>query len=213
MARPARGTGTPARLPDGASLYVANHPCRTEHACPYSLVMRDRRRGFASLERQANFDAVTDHARRCSKIEVPFPWDQIATDLLILGVNLVYRPIVQALVFWLGTQPQPAIQMVFHLLPPSPRAPCRLIARRPHEKRDVGLRDGETGRIDRRGERRFDQPPHEPSAEFWPLKAQRRLQARLEKSLALRWVEPRPALHRGLEQITRHLATLSTWRR
>jgi hypothetical protein len=73
---------------------------------------------------------------------------------------------------------------------------------RTQEKGDVGLRNGEAGRIDRRGERGFDQPPHEPFAEFLPLKAQRRLQTRLEKPLALRWVEPRPALHRGLEQIS-----------
>ncbi|WFT93188.1 hypothetical protein QA633_33460 [Bradyrhizobium barranii] len=43
-------------------------------------------------------------------------------------------------------------------------------------------------------------------AELLPLKAQRRPQARLEKPFALGWVEPRPAPHRCLEQITRHLA-------
>jgi hypothetical protein len=79
--------------------------------------------------------------------------------------------------------------------------------RRSHEKRNVGLRNGEAGRIDRRGERGFDQPPHEPSPEFLPFEAQCCPQASLEKPFALRWVEPRPALHRGLEQITRHLAT------
>jgi hypothetical protein len=57
----------------------------------------------------------------------------------------------------------------------------RCFARRPHEKRDVSLRNGEAGRIDRRGERGFAYSPQEPSAEFLPLKAQRRLQARLEK--------------------------------
>ena len=56
------------------------------------------------------------------------------------------------------------------------RRPLRFIARRSHEKRDVDLRDGEADRIDRRGERGFDQPPHEPFAEFLPLKAQRGLQ-------------------------------------
>jgi hypothetical protein len=55
-------------------------------------------------------------------------------------------------------------------------------ARRPHEKRNVGLRNCEAGRIDWRGERGFAYPPQEPSAEFWPLKAQRRLEARLEKT-------------------------------
>ena len=49
-------------------------------------------------------------------------------------------------------------------------------ARRPHEKRNVGLRNCEAGRIDRRGERGFVEPPQEPIAEFLPLKAQRRLQ-------------------------------------
>jgi hypothetical protein len=35
------------------------------------------------------------------------------------------------------------------------------------------------------------------------------LQARLEKPLALRWVEPRPALHRGLKHIDApHFASL-----
>ena len=84
---------------------------------------------------------------------------------------------------------------------------ARCFARRSREKRDVGLRDCEAGRIDRRGERGFDQPPHQPFAEFLPLQAQCRLQAGLEKPLALRWVEPVPASHRGLEQITRDLAT------
>ena len=84
----------------------------------------------------------------------------------------------------------------------------RCFARRPHEKRNVGLRDCEAGRIDRRGERGFVEPPQEPIAEFLPVKAQRRLQARLEKPLALRWVEPRPPLHRGFKQISAsHLAT------
>jgi len=85
---------------------------------------------------------------------------------------------------------------------------ARCFARRSHEKRDVGLRNGEAGRIDRRGERGFVEPPHEPSAEFLPLKAQRRPQARLEKPLALAIIEPRPALHRGVKQINAsHLAS------
>ncbi|MGM4875759.1 hypothetical protein AB7645_31530 [Bradyrhizobium sp. 956_D2_N1_5] len=82
----------------------------------------------------------------------------------------------------------------------------RCFARRSHEKLDVGLRDGEAGQIDWRGERGFDQPPHEPSAEFLPLKPERRPQARLEKPLALAIIEPRPTAHGSLEQITRHLA-------
>jgi hypothetical protein len=59
------------------------------------------------------------------------------------------------------------------------------------------------------GERGFVDPPQEPSAEFLPVKPQRRLQARLEKPIALRWVEPRPTLHRGLKQINApHFACL-----
>src|SRR6478609_673759 len=82
-------------------------------------------------------------------------------------------------------------------------------ARRPHKKRDVGLRNGEAGRIDRRGERGFVNPPQEPGAEFLPLKPQRRLQARLEKPLTLRWGEPRPASQRRLNQINApHFACL-----
>jgi hypothetical protein len=80
-------------------------------------------------------------------------------------------------------------------------------AGRPHEKRNVGLRNCEAGRIDRRGERGFAYSPQEPSTEFLPLKAQRRLQPRLEKPVPLLRGEPRPALHRGLKQISvPHLA-------
>jgi hypothetical protein len=55
----------------------------------------------------------------------------------------------------------------------------------------------------------FDQPPQEPSTEFLPLKAQRRPQERFGKPLALAIIEPRPRVHRALEQriSTRHLAT------
>jgi hypothetical protein len=60
---------------------------------------------------------------------------------------------------------------------------------------------------DRPARRGFDQPPHEPLAEFLPLKPQRRPQECFGKSLALTIIEPVPALHRGLEQITRHFAT------
>ena len=78
----------------------------------------------------------------------------------------------------------------------------RCFARRPHEKRDVGIRNAEAGRIDRRGERWFAYPPPEPFAEFPPLKPQGRPQERFGKPLALTIIEPRPTLHRGLEQIT-----------
>jgi hypothetical protein len=77
---------------------------------------------------------------------------------------------------------------------------CRF-ARRPRETRDVGLRDCEAGRIDRRGERRFAEPPHQPSAELLPLKAQRRPQERFGKPLALQCVEPLPSLQSCRNQI------------
>jgi hypothetical protein len=73
----------------------------------------------------------------------------------------------------------------------------------------IGIRNCKARRIDRSGERRGPDPPQEPSAELARLEPQRRLQARLEKPLALRWVEARPALHRGLKQIDApHLACL-----
>jgi hypothetical protein len=66
----------------------------------------------------------------------------------------------------------------------------------------------ETGQIDWRGEWGFADPPQQPFGEFPPLKPQRRPQARLKKPFALLRVEPRPALHRALEQIIApHLAT------
>jgi hypothetical protein len=45
------------------------------------------------------------------------------------------------------------------------------------------------------------EPPPKPSSQLKPVEPQRRLQERLEKPLALRCVEPRPALHRRLSQI------------
>jgi hypothetical protein len=86
----------------------------------------------------------------------------------------------------------------------------RFIRRRPHQQRDVGLRNGEAERINRRGKRRFAHPPPEPFAEFPPLKAQCRPYARLEKPFTLRRGEARPSPHRALEQISApHLATFS----
>ena len=65
----------------------------------------------------------------------------------------------------------------------------------------------EAGRIDRSGERRISEPPPEPSAESKLVEPQRRLHERLEKPVALGRVEPRPAFHRRLSQITApHLA-------
>jgi hypothetical protein len=67
----------------------------------------------------------------------------------------------------------------------------------------------EAGRIDRSGERRVPEPPQKPSAELKPVKPQRRLQARLEKPLALLRVEPRPAFQSCRNQINAsHLASL-----
>jgi hypothetical protein len=76
---------------------------------------------------------------------------------------------------------------------------CEFVGGPPH---------GTICRIDRCGERWFAHPPPEPFAEFPPLKSQRRAQARLEKPLALRRFEPRPALHGALKQriSVRHLA-------
>jgi hypothetical protein len=58
---------------------------------------------------------------------------------------------------------------------------------RPQDERNVGIRKYEAGRVDRFGERRVPEPPQEPSAKLQPVKPQRRLQARSEKALALRW--------------------------
>ena len=71
----------------------------------------------------------------------------------------------------------------------------------PQQDGKVGIRNYKAGRIDRSGERRVPEPPQEPSAELKPVEPQRRLQARLEKPLALLRVEPRPALHCGRDQI------------
>ena len=66
----------------------------------------------------------------------------------------------------------------------------------------IGIRNCEAGRIDRSGERRILEPPPKPSSQRKRVEPQRRLQERLEKPLALRGVEPRPAFQRRLKQIS-----------
>ncbi len=68
-----------------------------------------RRRGFLHLEWQLDVEAVTKHARCCSEVKVPIPRDLIATNLLTVGVDLVDRPLVEALV-WRGVQSEPALR-------------------------------------------------------------------------------------------------------
>jgi hypothetical protein len=73
----------------------------------------------------------------------------------------------------------------------------------------IGIRNCEAGRINRSGERRGPEPPQEPSPELKPVQPQRCLQARFEKPVTLLRVEPRLALHRGLNQINApHFANL-----
>jgi hypothetical protein len=43
------------------------------------------------------------------KLKLHSHGDLIATDLLTLGVDLVDRPFVEALMLWLGVQPEPAL--------------------------------------------------------------------------------------------------------
>ena len=58
-------------------------------------------------------------------------------------------------------------------------------------------------------ERRILEPPPKPSSQLKPVEPQRRLQERLEKPVALRLVEPPPALQRRLGQISApHLVNL-----
>ena len=84
----------------------------------------------------------------------------------------------------------------------------RRFTRPPHEKGNVGIRNCKAGRIDLR-ERRILKPSAKPSPQLKPVKPQRRLHERLEEPLPLRGVEPRPALHRRLKQISAHLASLN----
>ena len=72
---------------------------------------------------------------------------------------------------------------------PVPRSASSALKGNPFSsKRHVAIRNRKARRIDRSGERRGPDPPQEPSAELKPVEPQRRLQARLEKPLALRWV-------------------------
>jgi hypothetical protein len=52
------------------------------------------------------------------------------------------------------------------------------------------------------GERWIFEPPPVPSSQSKRVEPQRCPQGRLEKPVALRGVEPRPALHRRFSQIT-----------
>jgi hypothetical protein len=59
----------------------------------------------------------------------------------------------------------------------------------------------EAGGIDRSGERRVPEPLPKPISHRNPVEPQCRIDERLEKLVALRRVEPRPALHCGRNQI------------
>jgi hypothetical protein len=59
----------------------------------------------------------------------------------------------------------------------------------------------EAGGIDRSGERRVPEPLPKPISHRNPVEPQCRIDERLEKLVALRRVEPRPALHCGRDQI------------
>jgi hypothetical protein len=86
---------------------------------------------------------------------------------------------------------------------------ARRFARHLHDEGNVGIRKHVTGRIDRSAERRIFEPPPKPSSQLKPVEPQRRLRERLEKPLALRCVEPRPAFHHSLNQINApHLVNL-----
>jgi hypothetical protein len=77
----------------------------------------------------------------------------------------------------------------------------------PQEEGHIGIRNCEAGRIDRFGERRIFEPAAKPSSQLKPVEPHRRRHERREKPLALGRVEPRPALHRRLDQISAsHLA-------
>jgi hypothetical protein len=85
---------------------------------------------------------------------------------------------------------------------------ARRFARRPQEEGYIDIRNCKGGRIDR-GERRILEPPPKPRAQLKPVEPQRRLHECLEEPLPLRGVEPRPALHRRLKQISAHLVSLN----
>ena len=69
------------------------------------------------------------------------------------------------------------------------------------QKRHVAIRNRKGRRIDRSGERPVSEPLPKPIPHRNPVEPQRRTDERLEKLVALRRVEPRPALHRGRDQI------------
>jgi hypothetical protein len=72
-----------------------------------------------------------------------------------------------------------------------PVRPGGSFARRPQEEGNVGIPKYQAGRIDRSGERRIFEPPPKPSSQS-------------------KRVEPRPAFHRRLDQISApHLVSLS----
>jgi hypothetical protein len=74
-----------------------------------------------------------------------------------------------------------------------------------------GIPKYQVGQIDRFGERRILEPPSKPRPQLKPVEPHRRRHERLEKPLALRCVEPRPPLHRRLDQISApHLATFKS---
>jgi hypothetical protein len=81
----------------------------------------------------------------------------------------------------------------------SPVPPSASSAQFFQQQGHIGIRNCEGGWIDSR-ERRILEPPPKPSSQLKPIEPQRRLQERLEKPLALRRVEPRPALHRRFGQ-------------
>jgi hypothetical protein len=91
---------------------------------------------------------------------------------------------------------------------PVRRGFARRFARRPQEVGNVAVRNREASRINR-DERRISEAPPKPSPQFKLVEPHRRLHELLEKTLALRGVEPRPAFHRRLDQRNApHIASL-----